>query len=454
MVVDEAHDDLFNMYTIKKGLNIPISGHATGEVKELRTRQVAVLGPDYLGMKPTMMVQEGDAVKRGQKLFEDKKNPGVFFTAPIAGKVVAVNRGEKRRLLSVVIERSADEAIDFAVPNLDDCTREDIVGLLVDSGLWTSLRTRPYSKTPAIDSEPNSIFVTAIDTNPLAIDPVQVIKTEPKAFETGLQVISRLTQGTTYLCTAADGLPDINTGDQVRQVAFGGVHPAGLVGTHIHMLDPVNGAKTVWHLNYQDVMAIGRLMMTGQLDLTRTVGITGPAAASPQMLKTDMGAAFDELLAEQAVDDSKRVINGNVLNGAFVIDGTGFLGKFAMQVAILEEGTHKEFIGWLLPGTKKFSVTNAFIGGITKRLQKLTTSSGGSPRSMVPIGVYERVMPLDILPTLLLKAIIMKDTDAAQELGVLELDEEDLALCTFVCPSKYEFGAILRENLEKIEREG
>ena len=167
-----------------------------------------------------------------------------------------------------------------------------------------------------------------------------------------------------------------------------------------------------------------------------------------------MGAAFDELLADQQVDEGKRVINGNVLNGAFVEPGTAFLSKYASQVAILEEGTEKEFIGWLKPGSKKFSVTNAFIGGITKRLQKLTTSSGGSPRSMVPIGVYERVMPLDILPTLLLKAIIMKDTDAAQELGVLELDEEDLALCTFVCPSKYEFGAILRENLEKIEREG
>ncbi len=442
------------MYTIKKGLNIPISGHATGEVEACTTKQGAVLGPDYLGMKPTMIVQVGDVVKRGQKLFEDKKNPGVFFAAPIAGTVVAVNRGDKRMLLSVVIERGADEAISFSVPDLNSCSRDELVELLVDSGLWTSLRTRPYSKTPAIDSVPNSIFVTATDTNPLAIDPALVIGSDIAAFEQGLEAVSRLTEGTTYLCTSDESSLKVNTNDQVKQVTFGGVHPAGLVGTHIHHLDPVNGGKTVWHLHYQDVMAIGRLLQTGQLDLTRTIGITGPAAVQPKLVETDMGASLDELLADQAIDASKRVINGNVLNGAFVTEGTGFLGKYAHQVAILEEGDHKEFIGWMLPGSKKFSVTNAFIGGITKKLQKLTTSSGGSPRSMVPIGVYERVMPLDILPTLLLKAIIMKDTDAAQELGVLELDEEDLALCTFVCPSKYEFGAILRENLDKIEREG
>jgi len=268
-----------------------------------------------------------------------------------------------------------------------------------------------------------------------------------------LAAVSRLTAGKTYLCTQAHSDIHVNLED-VEHVEFDGIHPAGLVGTHIHHFDPVNAHKTVWHLHYQDVIAIGRLMQTGQLDLTRIIGITGPAAASPKLIKTDLGAAFDELLSDQEIDDSKRVINGNVLNGAFVNEGTEYLGKYALQVAVLEEGYKKEFIGWMLPGSKQFSLTNAIIRGITKQWQNLTTSSGGSPRSMVPIGVYERVMPLDILPTLLLKAIIMKDTDAAQELGVLELDEEDLALCTFVCPSKYEFGAILRENLEKIEREG
>ncbi len=440
------------MYKIKKGLDIPISGQASGQVEVVDVQQAAVLGSDYVGMKPTMMVQVGDTVKRGQKLFEDKKNPGVFFTAPIAGKISAVHRGVRRVLLSVVIDKSGDEGIAF--PTLDSSsTREEIVSTLVESGLWTSFRTRPYSKIPQPDSKPHSIFVTAIDTNPLAIDPETVINASAAEFEKGLSIVSKLTDGKTYLCKAEDSqLPE--SGSAVEVVSFSGVHPAGLVGTHIHMLDPVNAHKVVWHLNYQDVIAIGRLAMTGQLDMQRVISIAGPAAAKPKFVQTVMGANLRELTADQGVDDTVRVVNGSVLNGSFVQDETAFLGKYSLQVSLLEEGYKKEFIGWLMPGSDKFTATKVYLGGITRKLQALTTSSGGSPRSMVPIGVYEKVMPLDILPTLLLKALIMKDTDTAQQLGVLELDEEDLALCTFVCPSKYEYGAILRENLEKIEKEG
>lgn len=444
------------MYKIKKGLDLPITGSAKGSVETLSTQQVAVLGPCYIGMKPTMLVQVGDVVKRGQKLFEDKKNPGVFFTAPISGRVSAVNRGEKRAFLSVVIDREGDEAIAFSTisqADLANAERDVIVEQLLESGLWNSFRTRPYSKTPAVDSKPNSIFVTVTDTNPLAVNPDMVIAEEAEAFELGLTAVSRLTDGKTYLCKRA-GSP-ISAGTAAVEVAeFDGVHPAGLVGTHIHTLDPVNGAKTVWHLHYQDVIAIGRLFATGRLDLTRVISVAGPAAASPKFVKTDMGASLVELTADQGVNDDVRVVNGSVLSGAMTQSETAFLGKYVLQVALLQEGTEKEFIGWLKPGANKFSATKAYLGGITKKMLPLTTSSGGSPRSMVPIGVYEKVMPLDILPTLLLKAIIVKDTDTAQQLGVLELDEEDLALCTVVCPSKYEYGAILRENLEKIEKEG
>lgn len=445
------------MYKIKKGLDIPISGQVIGgDVETIDTQRVAVLGPDYIGMKPTMMIQEGDAVKRGQKLFEDKKNPGVFFTAPVAGKIAAVQRGEKRALLSVVIERHGDDAIDFAhvaSTAIDSITRGMVINELVESGLWTALRTRPYSKIPAPDSQPHSLFVTATDTNPLAIDPAVVIAEDDDMFQAGLAVVAKLTEGKTYLCKRAGA--DITTQIQGVEVAeFDGIHPAGLVGTHIHTLDPVNGNKTVWHINYQDVIAIGRLFAKGELDLTRTIAVAGPAAKRPKLVKTMMGASLKEVLADQGVDNSVRIVNGSVLNGSFVQDETAFLGRYSLQISLLKEGTKKELIGWLLPGFDKFTATRAYIGGITKRIQSFTTSSGGSPRSMVPIGVYEKVMPLDILPTLLLKALIVKDTDTAQQLGVLELDEEDLALCTFVCPSKYEYGAILRENLEKIEKDG
>ncbi len=444
------------MYIIKKGLDIPITGQASGEVESIETKQVAILGPDYVGMKPTMMVQVGDTVKRGQKLFEDKKNPGVFFTAPIAGKVSAVNRGAKRVLLSVVIDREGDDAIEFAhltQTTMASVTRGMVIQELVESGLWTSLRTRPYSKIPAPDSEPHSIFVTAMDTNPLAVNPEMVIGAEKDMFEAGLIAVSKLTEGKTFVCKRVNA--DIPVGEAPVQVEeFDGPHPAGLVGTHIHTLDPVNGEKTVWHLNYQDVIAIGRLFVTGKLDTSRVISIAGPAAKQPKFVKTEIGASINELVTEQGVNETVRVVNGSILNGAFVQEETAFLGKYALQISLLKEGTEKEFIGWLLPGFDKFTATKTYLGGITKKLQALTTSSGGSPRSMVPIGVYEKVMPLDILPTLLLKSIIIKDTDEAQKLGVLELDEEDLALCTFVCPSKYEYGAILRENLEKIEKEG
>ncbi len=440
------------MYKIKKGLDIPISGQAGGEVELIDTQQVAVLGPDYIGMKPTMMVQVGDSVKKGQKLFEDKKNPGVFFTAPVAGKVSAVHRGEKRMLLSVVIDRQGDEQVDLPIADVEK-SRESIVNLLVESGLWTALRTRPYSKIPAIDSKPHSIFVTATDTNPLAVNPELAINEETEQFEKGLNIVARLTDGKTYLCKRSGS--HISAGSApVDEAEFDGPHPAGLVGTHIHTLDPVNANKTVWHLNYQDVIAIGRLFSKGELDLSRVISIAGPAAKTPKFVKTVAGASLTELLTDQAIGDDIRIVNGSVLNGAFVQEKTAFLGRYALQIALLKEDTHQEFIGWLRAGGNKFSATKVYLGGITKKLQAMTTSSGGSPRSMVPIGVYEKVMPLDILPTLLLKALIIKDTDTAQQLGVLELDEEDLALCTFVCPSKYEYGAILRENLEKIEKEG
>ncbi len=440
------------MYKIKKGLDIPISGQASGEIEVIDTQQVAVLGPDYLGMKPTMMVQVGDTVKKGQKLFEDKKNTGVFFTAPVAGKVSAIHRGEKRMLLSVVIDKKGDKQVNLPIKNAEK-SRDSIVNLLVESGLWTAIRTRPFSKIPAPTSKPHSIFVNAMDTNPLAINPEQAIGNDTDCFEKGLSIVSHLTEGTTYLCKRTGS--KISAGLATVEVAeFDGPHPAGLVGTHIHTLDPVNANKTVWYLNYQDVIAIGRLFGKGELNLSRVISIAGPAAKKPKFVKTVAGASLTELLSDQAIGADIRTVNGSVLNGAFVQDETAFLGRYSLQVSLLQEGTEQEFIGWLKPGMDKFSATKVYLGGITKKLQALTTSSGGSPRSMVPIGVYEKVMPLDILPTLLLKALIVKDTDTAQQLGVLELDEEDLALCTFVCPSKYEYGAILRENLEKIEKEG
>lgn len=447
------------MITIKKGLNLPIVGAPEQRIDNgNRVTSVAVIGTDYNGMKPTMKVAEGDTVKLGQILFEDKKNPGVVFTAPGSGRVAAVNRGAKRVLQSVVIELDGDEEETFEMyseQSLPDLTREQIVNNLVNSGLWTSFRTRPFSKVPPVESAPHAIFVTAIDTNPLSANPELILEKQRGAFINGLKLISRLTEGRTYLCTAPGA--DIPGRDlqEVEWTEFSGVHPAGLAGTHIHFLDPVSISRTVWYLNYQDVIAIGKLFTTGRLFVERVISFAGPQVKKPRLLKTRLGANIDALIAGELNPSENRIISGSVFCGRVAADAFAYLGRYHLQVAVLEEGRKREFLGWLSPGVNKFSLKNVFASKLFPGKKfSFTTSEEGNKRAMVPIGMYEKVMPLDIQPTFLLRSLIVRDTDKAQELGCLELDEEDLGLCTFVCPGKYDYGSILRDNLTRIEKDG
>ncbi len=443
---------------IKKGLDLPITGAPEQQIQSGNVvTQVAVLGEEYIGMRPTMHVQEGDAVKQGQVLFVDKKNPGVKFTAPISGQVSAINRGAKRVLQSVVIDAVGDAKVtfdQFAADKLTDIPREQVQNQLVDSGLWTAFRTRPFSKVPALETAPKSIFINAMDTNPLAADPTVIIAARSADFVNGLNVISTLTDGTLFVAKAPGAQVDTgNAGVSVNE--FGGPHPAGLVGTHIHLLDTVGATKTVWHINYQDVIAIGALFTTGLIDNTRVVSIAGPAATKPRLVSTVLGASLEQLLDNETNEDSVRVISGSILNGTHAQGPTGYLGRYHVQVSLIKEDREKKFLGWITPGSDKHSITRAYLGHLnTKRLFAMTSTTNGSDRSMVPIGNYERIMPLDILPTLLLRDIISGDTDSAQTLGALELDEEDLALCSYVCPGKYNYGPILRDCLTKIEQEG
>ena len=443
---------------IKKGLDLPISGAPEQQIQSGNAvTQVAVLGEEYIGMRPTMHVQVGDAVKQGQVLFEDKKNPGVKFTAPVSGKIAAVNRGAKRVLQSVVIDVAGDEKETFekfAADKLSGVAREQVQSQLVDSGLWTALRTRPFSKIPELGSVPNSIFVSAMDTNPLAADPTVIIAARNDDFVNGLNVLSNLTDGKLFV-TKAPGAT-VNTGNaKVDTHEFAGPHPAGLVGTHIHMLDPVGPSKKVWHINYQDVIAIGALFTTGEIDNTRVVAIGGPVVKKPRLVQTILGASLEQLVANETTEDSVRVISGSVLNGTRASGPHAFLGRYHVQVSLIKEDKEKKLFGWIMPGSNQHSITRAYLGHLnTKRLFDMTSTTNGSDRSMVPIGNYERIMPLDVLPTLLLRDIISGDTDGAQTLGALELDEEDLALCSYVCPGKYNYGPILRDCLTKIEQEG
>lgn len=441
---------------IKKGLDLPIAGAPKQEIEDgPAIGKVAVLGVDSMDLRPTMAVSEGDSVKKGQLLFEDKKTPGVRYTSPASGKVIGVHRGAKRALLSVVIEVAGDEEERFeqhvgTAP--DQLSRQQVRDTLVESGLWTALRTRPYSKVPMPNSAPHSIFVTAMDTNPLAADPQAVLRESEDDFARGLTLLGKLTEGPVYVCKA----PGVSIAAAEAQVVeFAGPHPAGLPGTHIHFLDPVGAAKTVWHIGYQDVVACGKLFATGSLWTERVVALGGPQVEQPRLLRTRQGACLSELTAGQLQPGENRVIAGSVLAGRVASGPLDFLGRYHAQVSVLAEGREREFLGWQKPGIDKFSIKNVFASKLLpSQLFDFTTSTEGSDRAMVPIGSYEQVMPLDILATLLLRALIVEDTDRAQALGCLELDEEDLGLCTFACPGKHEYGPILRRNLARIEREG
>jgi Na+-transporting NADH:ubiquinone oxidoreductase subunit A len=447
------------MIKIKKGLDLPIAGLPEQQIHDgPAIPLVALLGEEYVGMRPSMLVQEGDKVLKGQPLFEDKKNPGVFFTAPASGTVAAINRGERRVLQSVVIEVQGDEQVvfeRFAPDSLAKLARETVQAQLLASGLWTAFRTRPFSKTPQPASVPAAIFVTAIDTNPLAADPQPIIRAHREMFDAGLMLLSRLTDGKVHVCQAGGGKLGGHPAGQVTFNEFAGPHPAGLVGTHIHFLEPVSLQKTVWHLNYQDVIAIGKLFVEGELWTERVIALAGPQVKKPCLIRTRLGASLETLTAGELEEGDNRIISGSVLSGTTAAGPHAWLGRFHLQVTALKEGREKELFGWVMPGADKYSITRTTIGHFLKhKLFNFSTDTNGGERSMVPIGNYERVMPLDILPTMLLRDLLAGDTDSAQALGCLELDEEDLALCTYVCPGKYEYGPVLREVLTRIEQEG
>jgi Na+-transporting NADH:ubiquinone oxidoreductase subunit A len=445
------------MIKIKRGLDIPIQGAPRQVIEDApAARAVALVGFDYIGMKPTMAVREGERVKCGQVLFTDKKTEGVCYTAPAAGTISAINRGARRVLQSVVIEVDGEDAETF-----DTCTADAlpepsaIREQLVRSGQWTAIRTRPYSKVPAPESEAAAIFVTAVDSQPLAADPTVVISQQSQAFSLGQDILATLTTGKVYLCTA--GRAEIPTGNasNIEHAQFAGPHPAGLAGTHVHFLEGVSATKVVWTIGYQDVIAIGRLFLDGRLYTDRVIALAGPQVEQPRLLRTRVGADLQALCAGQIKNGDNRVISGSVLGGRAVQGATAYLGRYHNQVSVLLEGRQREFMGWISPGFKKHSNLGIYFTSIfgTKPLA-MTTNTNGSERAMVPVGSYEKVVPMDMLPTQLLRALIVGDTEMAQALGCLELEEEDLALCSYVCPGKYEYGPILRETLTRIEKEG
>lgn len=468
-------------HRFRRGLSLPISGVPEQRLDDgPAPAATAVVAADYPGMKPAMHVAPGDAVGRGQLLFEDRKQPGVRFTSPAAGTVAAVNRGAKRALISVVVRVAiSDRASGGARTDLASYTgrhpaalrREEVEALIVESGDWAALRARPFGRTAAPGSVPKSIFVAAMNSEPFAPEADLIVEGRTGDLGRGLAALARLTDGPVYVCRAPGTLAGLESHGQVQVEEFVGPHPAGAPGLHIHTLDPVDRGKLVWQIGLQDTLAIGRLFAAGEPDVSRIVALAGPPVRRPRLLRTRLGASLADLTRGELGDgvdgvetvpgDAVRVLSGSPLSGRTAIgDGApadlhGYLGRFHDTVSVLEDDRGRRFLGWLQPGFGAFSRARAFASSLLPgKSFAMTTTTHGSPRAIVPIGLYESVFPWDLQPTFLLKSLVAGDIERAEELGCLELLEEDLALCTFVCPGKTEYGPCLRDALDLIEKEG
>lgn len=443
--------------TIKlcKGLDIKLQGAAEKKTTEVGLASTYAVSPlDFEGIVPKMLVKVGDAVKAGTPLFFNKNNASVVFTSPVSGTVAAVVRGEKRRILAVEI--TADKTIayeEFETLDVAKATRDQIVELLLKSGLWTLLIQRPYGIIANPADMPKSIFVSAFDSAPLAPDYGYTLAADKQALQKGFEVLARLTEGKVHLSYNAQAEAPAFTGVELH--AFQGKHPAGNVGVQIHHIDPVNKGEKVWTVGYADVAIIGRLFLTGKVDMTRTIAVTGAEVSSPAYVKVVAGAKLDSILKGQvAADANVRYISGNVLTGRNV-GAEGYLGYYANQITVIPEGNNYELLGWAMPRFSKFSVSRAYFSWLfPNRKYNLDTNLNGEERAFVVTGLYEKYLPMDIYPMHLLKAILAGDLDKMEALGIYEVVEEDFALCEFVDPSKTEMQQIIRNGINLMIKEG
>jgi Na+-transporting NADH:ubiquinone oxidoreductase subunit A len=448
---------------IKKGLNVPITGDPEQAVYEGNSsKKVALVGYDYVGMKPTLAVSVGDRVKLGQLLFTDKKMAGVNYTSPAGGTVVEINRGAKRVFETIVVEvAEKEEEITFDAfkeNELEALDPDKVKTQLIESGMWTVFRARPFGKVADPAVAPHSLFVTAMDTNPLAPSVEKILEAEENqaAFKTGLQVIAKLTEGKVYVCKAPGAAIPVIDLDRLSVEEFSGPHPAGNAGTHIHFLDPAHRKNTVWQIDAQDVSAVGKFFASGRIPVERIVSLAGPSVKNPRLIKTRIGACMESITRDELKEDQEnRLISGSVLSGRTAAGPVAYLGRYHQQVTVLEEGRKRVFLGWLVPGFKRYSLKRVLMSGFLPRKKfDFTTDLNGGKRSVFPIGSYEAVMPFDTEITYLLRALMVEDIEEAESLGCLEMVEEDLALCSFVSPAKLEYGEVLRRNLTVIEKEG
>jgi Na+-transporting NADH:ubiquinone oxidoreductase subunit A len=446
-------------YRIKKGRDIRIKGAALKTIEDVPLPpQIAIQPDNFRGVEPRLQVKEGESVKVGSPLFHDKKNSAIVFVSPASGTVAAINRGEKRRLLEVVIACDGrQETLSFPPVRpeiIASLSRQEIISRLLVGGVWPCLRQRPFSKIAHPQEEPKAIFVQAMNTEPLALEVGVILEGKEKSFQVGLQILSKLTTGDVHLCyRAGETLTALTQATDVRCHTFAGPHPAGNVSTHIYHIDPIRKGEVVWYIRAEDVLRVAAIFTQGTFDPQRFVAVTGEGAPQRTYKKTIIGAPLKSLLGGP-VAQGMRYISGSILTGT-AVGAQGYLCFYDSQITVIPEGGKREFLGWLFPGLKKYTFTRMFASAGKSRWEaSLDTDEHGSHRAIVMNDVYDKYMALDIPVYFLLKAVMVGELEEAERLGILECDEEDFALCTFACPSKVDVGGVIRKGLDLIEREG
>ncbi|MDN5202993.1 Na(+)-translocating NADH-quinone reductase subunit A [Fulvivirgaceae bacterium BMA10] len=446
---------------LRKGFDINLVGKAEKKIADFEQPETFALKPSsFHGIqRPKVLVKEGDTVKAGTPILIDGKNDRIQHAAPVSGEIVEVKRGEKRKLLEIVI--LADKEIEYvefpkhSISDINNLSREDCQQTLLQSGVWPNIIQRPYGIIANPDDEPKSIFISTFDTHPLAPDFDLILKDQDKYFEAGIEILNKFSEHVHINVNAdAEVSPVFTKAKNAQLNKFSGPHPSGNVGVQIHHIDPINKGDVVWTVNPIGVTQIGKLFLEGKYDASRVVAVTGSEVKTPQYYKTFTGANIKKFVQDNLKSDHVRYIGGNVLTGE-KIASDGYLGFFDNQLTIVPEGDYHELFGWIMPSFKKLSFHRAigllsFLNSGNKEYV-VDTNTHGEDRAFVQSGTFERVTPMDILPTHLIKAILAEDFDEMEGLGIYEVIEEDLALCEFIDVSKHDIQAILREGLDLMQ---